>query len=67
MIAALLLPVLVADIPWETDYEAARARASEEKRLVFVAVHSDEEARSETFFKKVYKDKQVKGLSLIHI
>ena len=63
MIAALLLPVLAADITWEADYEAARARATEETRLIFVAVHSDEEARSETFFKKVYKDKAVKRLT----
>jgi hypothetical protein len=63
MIPLLLLPALFADLTWEVDYEAARERATEEERVLFVAVHSDEEARSEAFWKKVYKDKAIKKLA----
>ncbi|MDA1264795.1 MAG: HEAT repeat domain-containing protein, partial [Planctomycetota bacterium] len=54
-------PPAAADITWEVDYEAGRARAAAEQRVMLIAVHADKEARSEAFWKKVYKDKGVRA------
>ncbi len=63
----LLLPTLLlsstADLTWEPAYEAARTRSTAEGRVMFVAVHADEEARSEAFWKRTYKDKTVRSLA----
>jgi hypothetical protein len=51
------------DLEWESDFAEANGRAFREQRVVFVAVHSDDEARSRAFWKHVYKDKRVRALA----
>lgn len=47
---------------WESDAEAALARAAEEGRVVLLALGAAGEGRSERHAKKVYGNKVVKGL-----
>lgn len=62
LLLMLPLPSLApaADIAWEADYESAWSRASDEERVLFVAVLSDGESRSEAFWKS-YKDKALRA------
>jgi hypothetical protein len=46
-------------IHWETDYDAAIARASEEKRPLFVAFLMDDEPANDEIVKQHYKDPQI--------
>jgi hypothetical protein len=60
LIAPLLLAAAVGDITWEKEYAAARGRAEDEGRILFVAVLTDDEARSDRFWKDVYSDRRVR-------
>lgn len=60
LIAPLLLAAAVGDITWEKEYAAARGRAEDEGRILFVAVLTDDEARSDRFWKDVYSDRRIR-------
>ncbi len=63
-----LLPALGAvsggpSIPWETDYDAALARAQAENKIVFVAVNMDGEKANDHLAEEVYTDKGIAALA----
>lgn len=50
---------LAAGIAWESDWDAAFTRASEEKRVVLLAVNMDGEKANDRLAEKVYTDRAV--------
>ncbi|MCH2102076.1 MAG: HEAT repeat domain-containing protein [Planctomycetes bacterium] len=63
----LLLPLTAlfsaADISWETDFEAALARAKAENKVLFCALNMDGEKANDRMAKDVYSDKEVIALT----
>jgi len=50
-------------IAWESDYDAALARAKAENKIVFVAVNMDGEKANDNLAKNVYQDKAVVAMA----
>lgn len=67
LLLPLLLPVLAwtgaADIAWESDFEAARARAAAENKVLFCALNMDGEKANDRMAEDVYSDKDVIALT----
>lgn len=63
----LLLPFAAltsaASIPWESDFQAARERASSENKVLFCALNMDGEKANDRIADDVYTDKEVVALS----
>jgi hypothetical protein len=59
----LALPGAGDEIVWRADHAMVVERARAEKRVLFVAVNMDDEARCEDFVDRVYDDREVRRLA----
>lgn len=56
-----------ADIAWERDFDAATARARDEKRVLMAAAHLVDEVASERMIERVYTDERIVELLALTI
>ena len=54
-------------VTWDKDWEAALARAAQDKKVVFLAVNMDGEAANDRMAQKVYSDERVVAASALTV